>query len=437
MEIARIIGGRELQGEVFVSGSKNASLPILAACLLTSEECIVENVPDLSDIRLMVDILRNVGAIVEYVDAHTLRICSADITPRAPYDAVKQMRASVCLMGAFLGRMGYSSVSLPGGCVIGQRPIDLHIKGFKKLGCTVDIQNGYLEVNGGNMIGTHIFLGGRYGSTVTGTANVLMAALGARGVTVIESAACEPEIMDLCLFLRKQGAAIGGIGTNTLTIVGQRKLHGCRHRIIGDRIEAGTFICAGLMTRGCITIRGNTPKVGGAVYDKLEEMGASVKEFEDGTIVVDSKKQKLRSAEIITLPYPGFPTDLQAQFCTLLSCIDGISVVSERIYPGRFMHISELNRMGADIMLEESHAIIHGSSKRKLTGTQLMASDLRASAALYLAGLCAENETLIHRVYHLDRGYEHFEEKLCNLGANIERLQESDLTKEEGLQRAS
>jgi UDP-N-acetylglucosamine 1-carboxyvinyltransferase len=427
VEVARIIGGRELHGEVWVSGSKNACLPILVACLLTEEECIIENVPNLSDIRLILDILRNVGVNIEYIDTHTLKVCAAAINPHAPYDAVKKMRASVCLMGAFLGRIGRSSVSLPGGCIIGQRPIDLHIKGFKKLGCTVEMKNGYLEVDGSNMVGSRIFLGGRYGSTVTGTANVLMAALGAQGVTIIESAAYEPEIVDLCLFLRRQGAIIGGIGTSMLTIEGRHKLHGCRYRVIGDRVEAGTFICAALMTRGRITIRGNAQNVSSAVYDKLEEIGADVRELEDGTIVADGTKQNLRSTEIITLPYPGFPTDLQAQFCALLSCVDGISVVSERIYPTRFMHIPELNRMGASIMLEESHAIIHGSSSRKLTGAQLMASDLRASAALYLAGLCAENETLIHRIYHLDRGYENFDEKLRSLGANIERTTETDL----------
>ncbi|MDR1255485.1 MAG: UDP-N-acetylglucosamine 1-carboxyvinyltransferase [Puniceicoccales bacterium] len=426
MEIARIFGGRELCGEVSVSGAKNAALPILAACLLTDEPCILENIPNLSDIRLMISILRNVGASVEYMDTHTLKVCAEDVTSRASYEAVKKMRASVCLMGAFLGRTGHSTVSLPGGCVIGQRPIDLHIKGFKKLGCAVAMHNGYLEVNGERMVGTRIFLGGRYGSTVTGTANVLMAALGASGTTIIESAACEPEITDLCLFLRKQGALITGIGTNTLTVEGGCKLHGCRHRIIGDRIEAGTFICAALMTRGRIAIRGNTPNISSAVYDKFEEIGASVRELDDGTILVDGTKQDLRPTEVITLPYPGFPTDLQAQFCALLSCIDGISIVSERIYPSRFMHVPELNRMGANIMLEESHAIIHGSSSRQLAGAQLMASDLRASAALYLAGLCAKNETLIQRIYHLDRGYEHFEGKLRSLGASIERIKEAD-----------
>ncbi|MDR2436291.1 MAG: UDP-N-acetylglucosamine 1-carboxyvinyltransferase, partial [Puniceicoccales bacterium] len=375
MEVARIIGGRELCGEVRVSGSKNACLSILAACLLTCEECVIENVPDLSDIRLMVDIMRNIGANIRYADRHTLVICASDIIARAPYDAVRKMRASVCLMGAFLGRTGYSNVSLPGGCVIGQRPVDLHIKGFRKLGCAVTIRNGYLEIDGSNMTGTRIFLGGRYGSTVTGTANVLMAALGAKGTTIIESAACEPEIVDLCEFLLKLGARINGIGSNMLTVEGGRKLHGCRHCIMGDRIEAGTFICAGLMTRGQIKIGGNKPNISGAVYDKLEEIGADVREFQDGTIVVDGSKRQLLSAEVVTLPYPGFPTDLQAQFCALLSCIDGISVVSERIYPSRFMHVSELNRMGANIILEESHAIIHGSSSRKLMGAQLMASD--------------------------------------------------------------
>jgi UDP-N-acetylglucosamine 1-carboxyvinyltransferase len=424
MEAARIVGGRALSGSVCVSGSKNACLPILTACLLTDEECVIENVPNLSDVRLMIDILRSVGATVNYIDPHTVSVRATSVNALAPYDVVRKMRASVCLVGAFLCRIGSANVSLPGGCVIGQRPVDLHIKGFQKLGCVVAIENGYLCVDGSTMKGARIFLGGRYGSTVTGTENVIMAALGARGTTVIESAACEPEITDLCEFLRKQGAVIEGIGTNTITIEGGHTLHGCRHRIIGDRIEAGTFICAGLITRGQITIHGNTPNSSSALYDKLDEIGANVKELADGTIIVDGRAQNFHPIEIITLPYPGFPTDLQAQFCALLTSVDGISVVSERIYPSRFMHVSELNRMGASIMLEGSHAIIHGSSTRRLSGAQLIASDLRASAALYLAGLCAKNETLVHRIYHLDRGYENFEEKLRSIGAHIERIAE-------------
>lgn len=425
MDFARICGGRVLRGSVVVSGSKNACLPILAACLMTDDECIIENVPNLSDIRLMCDILRGVGAEVKRLDDHTLSIYAKTVNAYASYEIVKQMRASVCLMGAFLCRVGTSDVSLPGGCVIGQRPIDLHIKGFEKLGCKVTMRNGNFIIDGRKMRGAHIFLGGRYGSTVTGTANVLMAALGAQGTTTIECAAYEPEVVDLCRFLQKQGANIQGIGTSTLTIEGGKKLHGCRHRVIGDRIEAGTFICAGLITKGQLKIYGNTSNISSAVYDKLDDIGADVYEEKDGTICVNGTNCELRPTDIVTLPYPGFPTDLQAQFCTLLTQIDGISIVSERIYPSRFMHVQELNRMGAGIIMEESHAIVYGSSTKKLVGAQLMASDLRASAALYLAGLCASGETIVNRIYHLDRGYEKFEEKLRSLGADIERIKPS------------
>lgn len=421
MDYVRIRGGRALYGEVLISGSKNACLPILAACLLTDEECIIENVPDLSDTRLMLKILQQIGARVHYISDHCVSICANNVSPHAPYELVKQMRASVCLMGAFLGRTKSSDVSIPGGCVIGQRPIDLHIKGFKKLGCTVEIKNGNLCVDGCDMHGAPIFLGGRSGSTVTGTANVLMAALGAEGVTTIEYAAYEPEIVDLCHFLQHLGAVIDGVGTSTLTIEGGHKLHGCRYRIIGDRMEAGTFICAGLVTRGKLKILGNTPRLNNVVYDKLSDIGVDVREDFDGTIFVDGTNCELQAAEVVTMPHPGFPTDLQAQFCTLLTQADGVSVVTERVYPSRFMHIPELNRMGAGIMMEGEHAIIHGSKQDRLIGAQLMASDLRASAALYLAGLCAEGETIISRVYHLDRGYERFEEKLYSLGADIVR----------------
>ncbi|MDE6432318.1 MAG: UDP-N-acetylglucosamine 1-carboxyvinyltransferase [Opitutales bacterium] len=421
MDYVRIRGGRALCGEISVSGSKNACLPILAACLLTKDECVIENVPHLSDTRLMLKILQLVGAHVQYQSKHTVSIRAESVDPHAPYELVKQMRASVCLMGAFLGRTQTSDVSIPGGCVIGQRPIDLHIKGFNKLGCKIEIKNGNLCIDGRDMHGERIFLGGRNGSTVTGTANILMAALGAKGTTTIECAAYEPEIIDLCHFLQKLGAVITGVGTSTLTIEGGHELHGCRYRIIGDRMEAGTFICAGLMTRGKLKILNNTPNINSVVYDKLNDIGANVYEDADGTIFVDGSNCELRSSEVVTMPYPGFPTDLQAQFCALLTQANGISIVTERVYPSRFMHVPELNRMGAGIMIEGEHAIIHGVTSQRLIGAQLMASDLRASAALFLAGLCAEGETIVSRVYHLDRGYERFDEKLRSLGADITR----------------
>ena len=310
---------------------------------------------------------------------------------------------------------------LPGGCVIGNRPIDLHLQGFEKLGCKVSLEQGVIHVQGENLKGNTIFLGGRFGSTVTGTANLLMAATLANGTTIIESAACEPEIVDLCHLLQQMGASIEGIGSPQLTIHGQAKLHGFDYTVIGDRIEAGTFLLASLITNGHVKIKGAHPQHLSAILHILENIGAFIKtDIYEQSIEVFPCLKELKPFEVTTLPHPGFPTDLQAQMCVLGLCIPGISLITERIYPQRFMHIAELQRLGARILLEGSTAVLQGPAK--LSGADVMASDLRASAALYLAGLVAKGETFIHRVYHLDRGYENFDQKLNQLGAKIQRL---------------
>lgn len=418
MDVLKIQGGAPLRGQVTVGGAKNACLPIFAATLLTEEPCIIENVPDLSDVRFMANILQHLGAEVNEIAPNSWEIKAKDITPFAPYDLVRKMRASVCLMGPLIGRLRQAEVSLPGGCIIGQRPIDLHLKGFEKLNCDVKIRSGNVLIDASKLQGNTIFLGGRQGSTVTGTANILMAAVLAPGTTRIDSAACEPEIEDLCNMLVSMGAKIHGIGTHSLLIQGVDKLHGCKHKVIGDRIEAGTFIAAGLLAENQITIRGANPLHLSAFLHHLEE--ADIKIDSDNNIHVQGHPGRLKSKEIITLPHPGFPTDLQAQLSTLMVLTPGISIITERIYPNRFMHVPELQRMGAHISIEGPSAIINGQNT--LYGAPIMASDLRASAALVLAGLVAEGETWIQRIYHLDRGYENIDQKLRNLGACVERL---------------
>lgn len=429
MDILKIQGGHPLRGEVTVSGSKNACLPIFAACLMTDQPCIIKNVPNLSDVNFMAKILAHLGASISQPEPNTWRIHAKNITPHAPYELVRKMRASVCLLGPLVGRLGYAELSMPGGCVIGHRPIDLHLRGLEKLGCTVQIKNGYIIVDTSKgLSGTNIFLGGRYGSTVTGTANILMAAVLTPGITQIDSAACEPEIVDLCNMLVAMGANIQGIGSHTLVIEGVEKLNGCTHTVIGDRIEAGTFIVAGLLNKeNNITVSGTNPKYLSSLLHQLE--GADITISADNKISIKGSLANLTSRELVTLPYPGFPTDLQAQMLTLLCLTPGISVITERVYPNRFMHVPELQRMGAKISIEGANAIINGVTQ--LSGAPVMASDLRASAALVLAGLVAQGETTIHRLYHLDRGYENIDAKLRSLGAHLERLSESDLSLEQ------
>ena len=428
MDFFRIQGGSPLHGVVSASGAKNAALPILAATLLTEEPCVLNNVPDLSDVRYMVQILRYLGVEVDASEPNCLKVCAKDPKTVAPYDLVRKMRASVCLMGPLIGRRRKVKISLPGGCVIGPRPIDLHLKGFAKLNCEIKVEGGDIDIDGTSMRGADLFLGGRHGSTVTGTANILMAAVLTPGITKIESAACEPEIIDLCSFLVKMGANIEGIGSHLLTIQGVTHLRGCTHSVLPDRIEAGTYLIAGALTEGKVEVKGARAIHLRALIDKLEEAQVEITVKDEATVCVDGKLGNRSAVDLITLPHPGFPTDLQAQMCTMLCLTPGLSIITERIYPNRFMHIPELQRMGATVAIEGPSAIIKG--KEHISGAPVMASDLRASAALVLAGLAAEGETIVQRIYHLDRGYDQIEKKLNTIGANIERLPSSELPKE-------
>ena len=415
-------GGRKLKGEVRISGAKNAVLPLMAAALLTEEPSQIENVPNLQDVQTMIKLLRVLGAKVHYSD-HILEVKPGrDLKLVAPYHLVSTMRASFCVLGSMLARLGEAKVSLPGGCVIGPRPIDLHLKGLEGLGSTISIEHGYVVARAKNgLCGSDIFLGGKFGSSVLATANVLMAATLARGTTYIENAACEPELVDLANFLIKMGANIKGHGSHLIEIKGVRKLRGARHTVISDRIEAGTFMVAGAMVKGSdVLVRDCCPEHIMAVIDKLSQAGIAIKKGR--TTVRVRRNGTLKTLDITTLPYPGFPTDLQAQMMALTTVAPGISVITEKIYPDRFIHVSELNRMGCKIFLEGASAIIHGVVR--LSGAPVMASDLRASAALILAGLAAEGTTEVRRVYHLDRGYEQIEKKLSSLGAVIRREKE-------------
>lgn len=424
MDSLLIKGATPLSGEVRVSGAKNACLPMFAAALLTDEKCILKNVPNLSDVRFMADIVRAVGAEVSNPSEGVWEICAKNLSHIAPYELVRKMRASICLLGPLSARMKKAEVSLPGGCVIGARPVDLHIKGMRALGAKVEIERGYICVDARKMRGAQVYLGGRFGSTVTGTANIVMAAVSIPGTTVIENAACEPEIADLCAMLEKMGAVIEGAGSPTISITGVPRLCGATHSVMPDRIEAGTWITAALASRGKVLIRDAQKKYLGSFLDVLERAECPVKAKSPSSIYVDASDLKLRPIEAITLPYPGLPTDLQAQLCALMTQADGISIITERIYPERFMHVPELARMGANIAREGPSAIISGGTK--LSGAPVMASDLRASAALVIAALAASGETLIHRVYHIDRGYEKIDEKLASLGARVERLKDAE-----------
>ncbi|RKY28401.1 MAG: UDP-N-acetylglucosamine 1-carboxyvinyltransferase [Planctomycetota bacterium] len=414
-----IDGGNRLEGVVRISGSKNASLPMMAASLLTDETCVVGNVPPLADIRTMSMILAELGVSVERTNPTTIECRPGDATAvTARYELVSRMRASFCVLGPLVAKRKKARVSLPGGCVIGLRPIDLHIKGLRSLGARVYVEHGYVVAEADRLKGAEIYLGGAFGSSVTGTANVMMAATLAEGRTVVENAACEPEIQDLAEFLNAMGARISGIGTPRLTIEGVEELGGCRYDVIPDRIEAGTFLVAGAMTRGDLRLVDARLDHLHAVVDSLRRIGVHV--YREGGEVRVEAPERPSPIDVTTLPYPGFPTDLQAQFMALLSLADGISVVTEKIYPDRFMHVAELNRMAANIRKEGATTIIMGVPE--LSGAQVMASDLRASAALVLAGLVAKGRTEVRRVYHIDRGYEKVEEKLRAVGAKIQRL---------------
>ena len=420
MDAFRITGGNPLKGSVSASGSKNASLPLFAACLLTEEESILENVPELSDVGFMADIIRGLGAEVEKIGKNTWRIKPQTISHYAPYELVRKMRASICLLGPLAARLGKADVPMPGGCVIGNRPIDLHVRGLVALGANVELKNGIVRVKCPSLHGGSIFMGGRHGSTVTGTANVIMAACLAKGKTTLDGVACEPEIQDLCNMLIKMGANIQGLGSHRLIIEGVNELKGCKHKVIPDRIETATYAIAAGMTHGSIEILGCNPEHLGAFACVMQGCGMELSTNDSGNLLAKVSSEGLKPFEVITLPYPGFPTDLQAQTMALACVIPGLSILTERVYPSRFMHVPELLRMGAKISLEGSSAVVVGGEK--LHGAPVMASDLRASAALILAGLAAQDETWVQRIYHLDRGYDRFEQKLQLLGANVERL---------------
>ena len=419
MESFLIKGGVPLRGAVEISGSKNAALPIMAAALLTDETCVIRRVPDLSDTRFMAQILASLGAEVKFENG-ALTIRARKIKAAADYELVRKMRGSVCIMGPLLGRLRRARVSLPGGCIIGARPINLHLKGFAALGAKLKIAGGYVDTTAKKLRGATMFLGGRAGSTVLGTANVMMAAALADGVTVIESAACEPEIVDLAGFLNAMGAKISGAGSPTITIHGVEKLCGAEHEIIPDRIEAATFMIAAAATNGEVTIKGARADHLRAVIDKLNEANVAV-DCRGANLVV-RRRGKLKAVDVTTLPHSGFPTDVQAQMMALLVLTSGISIITERIFEARFMHVSELARLGADIEIEGPSAIVKGG--KPLSGAPVMASDLRASAALVIAGLAAKGTTQVNRIYHLDRGYERMDAKLRRLGARIQRIAE-------------
>lgn len=424
MDYFRIEGGTRLRGSVRISGAKNAALPIMAACILVNGEVVLRDVPDLADIRMMVRLLERMGLKVwrEEGTGDMHLVVEDESNTHAEYELVRQMRGSICVMGPLLAKRMQARVSMPGGCAIGDRPIDLHVMGMTALGARVELMSGdvLLKAEKG-LTGSEVFLAGPFGSTVLGTANVMMAATLAQGTTIIESAACEPEVVDLANFLIACGAQISGAGTHRIIIKGVEELHGCEYTVIADRIEAGTFMLASAISNGEIELQNCRLDDMLAVVDRLRRTGVNVEKCDDTTCVISSSR-RLEPVPIVTLPYPGFPTDLQAQMMALLCLADGNSMVTERIFPDRFMHVAELNRMGARLHREGPTVIVEGV--KKLVGAQVMASDLRASAALVLAGLVAEGVTTVSRVYHIDRGYEQIEEKLSRLGAKIQRCQE-------------
>ena len=418
MEKLYVDGGSRLSGNIRISGSKNSSLPILAATLLTDSECVLRNVPDLSDTNYMVQILSTLGAEVERASGNVI-VKANKVAAEAPYDLVRKMRASVCVLGPMLARNGEALVSLPGGCVIGDRPIDLHLRGLEALGAEVEVKGGDIKVTAASGLrGANINMSGQYGSTVLGTDNVMMAAVFAEGETIIEGAAAEPEVEDLAKFLNSLGAKIEGAGTSRIVIQGVEGLSGGEHVVIPDRIEAGTFMVAGALIGDGITLENVRAKHLKKLIKTLKGCDHKVKKLDGNKIYVKASSDP-KANEITTEPYPGFPTDMQAQMCALFSVTPGISVVKETIFPSRFMHVPELKRMGANISLNDSTAVIRGVEQ--LSAAPVMASDLRASAALVLAGLAAEGTTEINRLYHIDRGYEYIDRKLEAIGAKLKR----------------
>ena len=415
MDKLRIVGNGPLNGEITVSGAKNAALPILCASLLTADTLRLTNVPQLRDVLTTQKLLQGMGARVMTDNVHEFEITTSDLhTLTAPYELVKTMRASILVLGPTLARFGEVNVSLPGGCAIGSRPVDQHIKGLVAMGADITIEHGYVKACG-KLKGAHIVMDV---VTVTGTENLLMAATLAEGTTILENAAREPEVTDLAECLVKMGAKITGIGTDKLVVEGVARLHGAEHAIMPDRIEAGTFLVAAAISQGHVILRNARANSMEAVLDKLSEAGCVI-EAGDDWISLDMK-QRPKAVNIRTLPYPAFPTDMQAQFMTLNALADGVSRMTETIFENRFMHVPELNRMGAKIDTEGNMAMVTGVAR--LSGATVMATDLRASASLVIAGLVADGETIVDRIYHLDRGYEHIERKLAGVGAQIERV---------------
>lgn len=424
MEKFRICGGKAIKGRVAISGAKNSALPCMAAAILTAETVILHNIPYVRDIITQRRLLEDIGATVLTPELRTHKISAAHVELfEAPYELVKTMRASVLALGPLLARFGKARVSLPGGCAIGTRPIDLHLAGFEKLGAEVMLESGDVVARAprnGRLIGAEIHFDT---SSVTGTENLMMAATLANGVTTIHNAAREPEVRDLAELLNKMGARVRGAGTPTIKIEGVESLGGAEHTIIPDRIETGTFITAAAITKGELEIKDCNPEHCNRVIGKLREVGVEVEEVNQSTLNVRGDRQGLKAADLITEPYPQFPTDMQAQYMALMTQAEGRSVISETIFENRFMHASELQRMGARIQIGHDQATVDGPTR--LTGARVQASDLRASASLVLAGLVAEGETVIDRVYHIDRGYERIETKLRAVGADIERVRES------------
>ena len=417
MDKLQITGGRPLEGEVRISGAKNATLPILAAALLADGPVTISNVPHLQDVTTMIELLGRMGVSVTVDERMRIEVDPTSITEYfAPYELVKTMRASILVLGPLVARFGHADVSLPGGCAIGARPVNIHVAGLQAMGADIHIENGYIKARAGRLRGVRLVLDT---VTVTGTENLMMAAALADGETVIENAAREPEVVDLANFLIAMGANIRGAGTDRIVVEGVETLHGCSYEVMPDRIETGTFLVAGAITRGHVRVRNTCPQYLDAVLLKLQEAGAKLAQG-DTWIEIDMRGKRPKSVDVRTAPYPAFPTDMQAQFAALDAVADGVGTIIETVFENRFMHMLEMRRMGAEIRLEGNTAIIKGVEK--LTAAPVMATDLRASASLVLAGLVAEGRTEIERIYHIDRGYESIEEKLSGLGAQIRRV---------------
>jgi len=417
MDKLLITGGTRLNGEVRIAGAKNAALPILAGTLLSDGEVALSNVPHLRDITTTMELLGRMGVNLTVGEGMCIEVDAREVTNfAAPYELVKTMRASILVLGPLVARFGQADVSLPGGCAIGARPVNLHIDGLRAMGADVSVENGYIRARADRLRGAHLML---ELVTVTGTENLMMAATLAEGETVIENAAREPEVTDLAEFLNSMGAKISGAGTDTIHIEGVERLGGTSYRVLPDRIETGTYLVAAAITGGRILCRDTRPDLLDAVLGKLREAGARIEVGPDW-VSLDMEGRRPRAVDVHTAPYPAFPTDMQAQFCALNSIADGVGTITENVFENRFMHISEMQRMGADIHLEGHIAVCRGVER--LTGAPVMATDLRASASLVLAGLVAEGDTLVDRIYHIDRGYDNIEEKMSTLGASIRRV---------------